>query len=258
MHANLIVIASAAMLLRQGLLHSSRLHSSGSLHAAAAQHFPAPPLDSGEEACCSSTSTSNRSSSHQGSVRHASTWWRPWASQQQPLVGEASKAADAALASTSGYAHHFPDGTESFLATLQATRAGEHASIAAAKADAFFTSSWVMEAFQHAHESWGLPWCARPRMPVLACMHAMHAPATVPLHARTPTHGHAVLQAEQRTHAPNAQRRWGAIATINLLGRFATLPLAVYSQRTTANIAVGCSAGSAWCGCAALPPAPPA
>ena len=33
--------------------------------------------------------------------------------------------------------------------------------------------------------------------------------------------------------------RWGAIAVVNLIGRFAMLPLAVYSQKVTAGIAVG-------------------
>eukprot|EP00983_Pelagomonas_calceolata_P046995 1140422-Pelagomonas_calceolata.AAC.3 len=35
------------------------------------------------------------------------------------------------------------------------------------------------------------------------------------------------------------QRRWGSIAVINLIGRGAMLPLAVYSQKVTAGIAVG-------------------
>ncbi len=68
-----------------------------------------------------------------------------------------------------GTSSHFPESTEAFLAVLQATSAGEHAAIAAAKADAFFTSSWCMEAFQLAHESWGLPWCAS--LPTCQCVY---------------------------------------------------------------------------------------
>jgi len=134
-------------------------------------------------------------------VRHASTWWKPWTKVQpspssatpsslgEDILSLESDQADTSASALTYASSHFPETPEAVLAVLQATNAGEHASIAAAKADAFFTSSWCMEAFQYAHESWGLPW-------------------------------------------------WGSIAVINLIGRGAMLPLAVYSQKVTAGIAV--------------------
>ncbi|KAG1669890.1 hypothetical protein FOA52_002416 [Chlamydomonas sp. UWO 241] len=53
-----------------------------------------------------------------------------------------------------------PEGSlEAIMAIGAATDAVERASIAAAKADAFFTAAWTMAAFEGVH-AWGVPWWA--------------------------------------------------------------------------------------------------
>lgn len=94
-------------------------------------------------------------------VRYASWWAARTQHRDHTPVADGSPAVPDGTGLNAANTGFFPlpeGSTEAASAILSASSAGDLALIAATKANAFFTSSYMIEAIQYMHTSHALPW----------------------------------------------------------------------------------------------------
>lgn len=121
------------------------------------------PSTSTSSASCWGAGYSHLPAASISHVRHASSdtgsWWWGRFAPKSLTQGSESGSTDALL--DAGTASNFPlpeTSTEAVMAITQALDAADRAVIVAAKNDAFFLLSYLMDAMQYMHEQCGLPW----------------------------------------------------------------------------------------------------